>query len=177
MTMKTLLSLFLVSVLLLLASCAPTQARPPIATDSGSSTQKTTIPISNDQAPSPEVLEKTAVVIPDKSKTPDANAQKLVLLAIEDLSKVIKISAEEIQVSAVQPVVWPDTSLGCPQPGVAYAQVITRGYILVLEAANTDYRYHTDDSATVFLCQEGELPEFIVTPGEIQDGKPWMPVP
>ena len=39
-----------------------------------------------------------------------------------------------------------------------------------------DYIYHTDTRDTVILCMEEELPTFPVTPGEIDDGEPWMPV-
>ena len=112
-----------------------------------------------------------------KTATPDPNVQKLVQLAVEDLSKELQTGTDGIQVSSIQAVVWPDPSLGCPKLGILYAQVVTPGYIIVLEAAGKEYSYHTDGSITVILCPDGGLPELIVTPGEILDGKPWMPVP
>jgi hypothetical protein len=181
MTMKTLFVLVLVSGLLLMAGCQPAaiSAGNPTSNPSESVAQTTATLIDDIvQTPSPEsVTENKGIAVPLKTMTPDTNAQRLVQLAKESLARDVQLSTEAIQVSAVADVVWPDTSLGCPQPGLAYAQVITPGYIIVLEVAGTTYRYHADDSATVLLCQEGGLPEFIVTPGEIQDGKPWMPVP
>jgi hypothetical protein len=47
---------------------------------------------------------------------------------------------------------WSDTSLGCPQEGFMYAQVITPGYLIVLEAQGQTYEYHTDTQANVVLC-------------------------
>ncbi len=46
---------------------------------------------------------------------------------------------------------WPDTSLGCPQKGMMYAQVITPGFRVVLAVNDQDYEYHTDN-ARVVLC-------------------------
>jgi WD40 domain-containing protein len=48
---------------------------------------------------------------------------------------------------------YPDTSLGCPQPGAAYAQVVTVGYkfLLTFNAKTYDYRVSAD-SQTVILC-------------------------
>jgi len=54
-----------------------------------------------------------------------------------------RTGAEPILVSA-EPVEWPDTSLGNPQPGMFYAQVITPGYKIILEADSHQYEYHTD---------------------------------
>jgi hypothetical protein len=47
---------------------------------------------------------------------------------------------------------WPDSSLGCPQPGMAYLQVITPGYLIVLRALGNDYMYHASYNY-VILCQ------------------------
>jgi hypothetical protein len=53
----------------------------------------------------------------------------------------------------VEAVDWSDTSLGCPEPGMAYAQVITPGYLIVLGAAGQTYEYHTDEHSSVVLCR------------------------
>ncbi len=54
------------------------------------------------------------------------------------------IPTGEITVISYEEVNWPDTSLGCPQPGRMYAQVITPGYRVVLEAGGNQYEAHTD---------------------------------
>ncbi len=60
------------------------------------------------------------------------------------LAEKLGIPAGEIQVVSSEAVDWPDTSLGCPQPGMMYAQVITPGYRIVLEAKGKQYTAHTD---------------------------------
>jgi len=80
-------------------------------------------------------------------------AQRIVRPAQEDLARRLDLSPEEMLVVSTEAVEWPDTSLGCPQPGMMYAQVITPGFRLVLEAEGQTYQYHTDRAARVVLCQ------------------------
>jgi len=48
---------------------------------------------------------------------------------------------------------YPDTSLGCPREGAAYAQVVTTGYKFLLTYRNRTYDYRVSvDSRTVILC-------------------------
>lgn len=50
-------------------------------------------------------------------------------------------------------VTWSDTSLGCPQPGQVYAQVLTPGYRITLYAPTLIYEYHVAAvSGRVVLC-------------------------
>jgi hypothetical protein len=52
---------------------------------------------------------------------------------------------------------YPDTSLGCPQPGQTYAQVVTPGYQFIFEynGATFDYRASADGTI-LFLCSGPE---------------------
>ena len=80
-------------------------------------------------------------------------AEGVVRLALEDLARRLDVSLEEILVISVEAVEWSDTSLGCPQPGMMYAQVITPGFRVVLEAEGETYDYHADRADRVVLCQ------------------------
>lgn len=82
-------------------------------------------------------------------------AKKLVGLAKEDLSKRLKVKKEEIRLLEVEEVDWPDTSLGCAQKGMFYAQVITPGYKITLEVEGKSYNYHSDYTR-VILCQNSK---------------------
>ena len=86
---------------------------------------------------------------------PDSEASEpLVELAKADLADHIGIDKEQITVVSVKAVDWPDASLGCPEPGMFYAQVITPGYKIVLSHDGERYEYHTDRSNRVVLCQQ-----------------------
>lgn len=82
-----------------------------------------------------------------------SGAQQLAQIAIEDLARELDLAPGEISVLSIEPVEWPDTSLGCPRPGMTYAQVITPGLRIVLEANDRSYEYHTDQYSSVVLCE------------------------
>jgi len=87
---------------------------------------------------------------------------------------MLKIGMDQIVTAEVVPVIWPDASLGCPKTDLAYIQVMMPGFLVFLEVNGQQYIYHTDEAETVVLCKESNLPMFPVTPGDIQDGIPWV---
>ena len=52
---------------------------------------------------------------------------------------------------------WSDASLGCPQEGMAYAQVITPGHKLMFTLGDTTYAVHTNaDGSRLIPCNGNE---------------------
>ena len=50
---------------------------------------------------------------------------------------------------------WSDASLGCPQEGMAYAQVITPGYKMVFDLAGASHAVHSNaDGSHMVLCPD-----------------------
>lgn len=85
--------------------------------------------------------------------------QQLVERAMEIVATEAGVTTADLTLINLQPMEWPDSSLGCPQPGTMYMQVITPGYQLTLEdVSGTTYNIHTglDPSGQVILCQETE---------------------
>jgi hypothetical protein len=116
--------------------------------------------------------------VPPATKVASGERQ-LVEIAKEDLARRMALSPREISVISLEAVEWSDASLGCPQPDMVYAQVITPGFLIVLEAADQTYEYHSDAGQLVILCQENEpspVPLIPIDPDEIDDGEPWVPV-
>jgi len=108
----------------------------------------------------PALLADTAtpeMPAPDVHPT-DAGAQQVVTLAVADLSQQLSVPEESVLVKSVEAVQWPDASLGCPQPGMLYAQVLTPGYLVVLTVENQTYEYHADQDQLVVLCADQPLP-------------------
>jgi hypothetical protein len=60
------------------------------------------------------------------------------------LADKLGIPLSQITVVSVTPVEWPDSCLGVSTPGIMCAQIITSGYLIVLEADGVQYNYHTD---------------------------------
>jgi hypothetical protein len=99
-------------------------------------------------------------------------------LARTALSTWLGDPEQRVEVVRVEPIEWPDASLGCPQPGLAYAQVVTPGFRFTLEAGGRSYVVHTDLGVTAVVCLDSGVltaPIFPVTPGAIDDAGPWMP--
>jgi len=72
--------------------------------------------------------------------------------AKQDLAQRLGIDASAIEVVEVDAVTWPDTSLGCPKPGMMYPQVLVEGVLVQLRANGQTYRYHGDGQSRLFLC-------------------------
>ena len=82
---------------------------------------------------------------------PHPSPEPLVALATADAARHASAGPSGVRVVHVEPREWPDRSLGCPRPGMGYAQAITPGYLIVVEADGRRLEYHTDH-VTVTLC-------------------------
>lgn len=85
----------------------------------------------------------------------DAQGQQLVMQAREDLAGRLNVREPDIKLVKAEAVLWSDTSLGCPEPGKMYAQVITAGYQIILEYAGQTYDYHAG-RGHVILCESAQ---------------------
>jgi hypothetical protein len=70
------------------------------------------------------------------------------------------VEPSEVTVKSAEAVTWPDGSLGCPQPGVVYTQMIVPGYRVVLLANGKEYDYRAGQKGSFQLCvpRAGMLP-------------------
>jgi hypothetical protein len=76
----------------------------------------------------------------------------VVQTAKQDLAKRLKVPERSIELAGpVEEVTWPDASLGCPEPGMLYAQVLTPGYRFKLQSSGKLYDYHAG-GGVVKLC-------------------------
>ena len=93
----------------------------------------------------------------------DPGLQSLVEKAKEDLAQRLSISVTQINLVELTEVEWSDSSLGCPQPGMDYLQVITPGYLIRLEVNAQIYEYHSNRD-TYFVYCENQSPPSIPKP-------------
>ena len=84
---------------------------------------------------------------------PEQDKTAVVQAAKEDLARRLKVRPESIELAGpVEEVTWPDSSLGCPEPGMVYAQVLTPGYRFQLQSGGKLYQYHSG-KGVVKLCE------------------------
>ena len=80
-------------------------------------------------------------------------ADTAVRAAISDAASRLKVASDTIQVVSVSATDWSDTSLGCPQPGMAYIQILMKGHRIQLKAGDRVYVYHSGERQAPFLCE------------------------
>lgn len=98
--------------------------------------------------PMPEPKATEPVVEPSRGET-----ETVVALATDDLEKRLGSDAD-VSVQEVVPVDFSDASLGVPEPGKTYAQVLTPGYVIKLAANGQVYQYHAGDGRVVLASHE-----------------------
>tara|TARA_B100000902_G_scaffold397873_1_gene462911 strand:+ start:249 stop:1121 length:873 start_codon:yes stop_codon:yes gene_type:complete len=74
-------------------------------------------------------------------------------LFIAELSNKLGIMPSNITVKSYKDVTFNDTSLGCPEPGKMYAQVLTPGWKIIFETKQQTYIYHSNlDGSNYINC-------------------------
>jgi hypothetical protein len=85
----------------------------------------------------------------------DPMALELVMMAQQRLADELDLSTRRIQVEAIEPMTWTDTSLNCPSPDITYDAAEIEGYRLVLSAGEQSYIFHSDFERLV-ACAPGQ---------------------
>jgi hypothetical protein len=104
----------------------------------------------------PEAPAGTGVAVPMTQPPPiplTPGLQGLIESARQDLARRLSIPLTQISLLEATEVEWADSSLGCPQPDMAYLQVITPGYRILLEANAREYEYHSNRDAYIVYCE------------------------
>lgn len=73
-------------------------------------------------------------------------------IAVADLAERLDVDPADIEVVSIEEVTWPDGSLGCPEPGMAYTQALVDGSRIVLSVDDTEYEYHSGRGGDPFYC-------------------------
>lgn len=80
--------------------------------------------------------------------------EKMVVDAKGDLAERLSIDVDHIILEELEQVVWPDSSLGCPKPGMAYIQIPHDGLRIRLSVKDRVYDYHSGKGLPPFLCDQ-----------------------
>ncbi len=120
-------------------------------------------------APVPTEGEQVPMAPMPTNPTPsNSGLERLVAQAKEDLAGRLAIDVAQIDLVEIEPVTWPDGSLGCPQPGMRYIQVPQDGALILLAVEGRVYEYHSGGGRDPFLCELKPLaPKPVITPIDI----------
>ncbi|HID34463.1 MAG TPA: hypothetical protein EYP25_07840 [Anaerolineae bacterium] len=78
--------------------------------------------------------------------------QKVAEDAVNIIVDELGVSPDAVTVISVQKVTWRDASLGCPAPGMMYAQVLTPGYLITAEVNGQTQNVHMNDQGKGAVC-------------------------
>src|SRR4030095_6536080 len=71
---------------------------------------------------------------------------------VEDAARRFKVEASAVVLTRAEQVTWPNGSLGCPEPGRMYTQMLVPGYRVVAKTTAGEMTYHTDARGNVVNC-------------------------
>ncbi|HEU0115569.1 MAG TPA: hypothetical protein VFQ80_12875, partial [Thermomicrobiales bacterium] len=72
---------------------------------------------------------------------------------LADAASKFGVPVNQIDIVTNEPREWPSAALGCPQPGEVYAQVITPGYVVLLQSGDQRIEYHLDSRGNFVACK------------------------
>ncbi len=76
-------------------------------------------------------------------------------IAMALLVSALGAPASEFRVASFEETSWTDTGLGCPEPGVFYAQLFTPGWKVILARGTEMFEFHTDRQGnSIVNCTE-----------------------
>ena len=118
-----------------------------------------TEPAPTDPAPTDSAPTEPAPTDPAATgSTLGPTAQSQVDVAVQDLTERFDVAAGDITVVTVEEVTWRDASLGCPQKGMQYQQVLTAGTRIVLTDGDRTFNYHAGAGREPFYCARPDTP-------------------
>ncbi len=139
------LSLMLLIAALTLTACG---APPPLSQNAPASSPTPTQIAKPTEEPETIMSE----INPSAKATLSPESQPVADDAVTILTQTLDVLPEDVTILEVQHVEWRDASLGCPKPGMMYAQVITPGYLVKAEVNGEEQMVHMNEHGKGQVC-------------------------
>ncbi|CAN5831132.1 hypothetical protein BH24CHL6_BH24CHL6_00950 [soil metagenome] len=75
---------------------------------------------------------------------------------VDEVALLADVGLGDVRVVRAEAVTWSDPGLNCPEEDQVYAQVLTDGYWVVLEAGGREFDFRMAEGDVPRLCPEGE---------------------
>ena len=107
--------------------------------------------------PQPQKAEPSPASVPEQAQDttaalPESAEPEAAVAARANLASRLGIPPEDVTLFEVRSVYWRSSALGCPDPEMSYAQVLTKGWLIRLTVDGTEYRYHAGEDGEPFTC-------------------------
>ena len=155
-------------LILCLTSCSSSDTRVDIVESPTSVPKATSSPVIVAETPMSRSTPAPTTTSPISSSSKDQDI-KIKTAAQQILADQLQVSPEILDLLYYEKVAWPDTSLGCPQSDIMYAQVIVPGFQVIFQYKNDSYPVHTNlNGSKIVVCYEEDR----ITPTSTPT--PWM---
>jgi hypothetical protein len=95
------------------------------------------------------------VLTPMAAGEPVATAQiprEVRRAVVADAAKRFKVTEDAVVLTRAEQLTWSDGSLGCPEPGRMYTQMLVAGFRVVAKTSAGELTYHTDSRGNAVSC-------------------------
>lgn len=89
---------------------------------------------------------------PEPAAADVGSRDALVEFARQDLAGRLSVPIDSIRLVEAGSVTWPSSAIGCPRPGMGYAQVLVPGSLIVLQVGKDRFAYHAGSGREPFYC-------------------------
>jgi len=76
---------------------------------------------------------------------------------VADAARRFALSENEVVLVDAERVTWSDGSMGCPEPGTMYTQMLVSGFRVSAKTSAGQMQYHTDSRGSVVTCAAGHF--------------------
>lgn len=76
---------------------------------------------------------------------------------VADAARRFNVLNSAVVLTRAERVTWSDSSLGCPEPGRKYTQMVIAGFRLVAQTVEGQLLYHTDAVGSIANCDLAPL--------------------
>ena len=90
--------------------------------------------------------------MPTTPGAPSPPHERVAEVARSDAARRSGLPVSQLKVVTLESVTWPDGSLGCPRPGMAYTQALVPGYRVRLQVGTEVWDYHASERGAIVLC-------------------------
>jgi hypothetical protein len=155
------LILSLCAASVIMACAAPPAEEPmpasdiePLATSPAEEQPASPLPVSQSAPPSPLRTPVQSIELIDVIDGVTGEApQELLDAILDDAASRTGLDRSELTIVQDQAVVWPDGSLGCPEPGMMYTMALVDGYHVIVQADGQLLDYRAGRNNSFRLCE------------------------
>ena len=91
---------------------------------------------------------------------------------VADAAKRFKVAQSAVVLAQAEKLTWSDASLGCPEPGRMYAQMLVEGFRITAKTSAGSLVYNTDSGGNVVSCGAAQRPGMKTAAPPVMDTEP-----